>query len=240
MPYTPQPSAGNWIPTPPGFQPALLPQWANLAPFAITSDSQFRPSGLPPLTSSDYTIEFNQVKELGEKNSSARTPEGTEIALFWADGAGTYTPPGHWNQIAQQASLKSGSTLLEDARMFALLNIALADAGIVAWDAKYAYDFWRPVLRGVPVGLKPYYKPVWRNSISFSPSPHAGRGWGAGFRNMQRQSTPQFFQAKTSLTPHDSHNFPNNDGLQSRALPGRCDRKCLGADEKRLRASGVG
>ncbi|MBW4497536.1 MAG: phosphatase PAP2 family protein [Oscillatoria princeps RMCB-10] len=145
VPHTPKTSAGNWIPTPPGFQPALLPQWANLAPFAMTSNSQFRPSEPPPLTSSDYTRELNQVKELGEKNSSARTPEGTEIALFWADGAGTYTPPGHWNQIAQQASLQSGSTLLEDARMFALLNIALADAGIVAWDAKYAYDFWRPV-----------------------------------------------------------------------------------------------
>jgi membrane-associated phospholipid phosphatase len=65
--------------------------------------------------------------------------------LFWADGAGTETPPGHWNSIAQIIAAARGNTLEENARLFALLNIAMADAAICAWDAKYTYHFWRPV-----------------------------------------------------------------------------------------------
>ncbi len=69
----------------------------------------------------------------------------TNIALFWADGGGTSTPPGHWNQIAMDVGLEQGQNLLQNARMMALLNYALADAGIVSWDAKYAYNIWRPI-----------------------------------------------------------------------------------------------
>ncbi|MBW4494493.1 MAG: phosphatase PAP2 family protein [Oscillatoria princeps RMCB-10] len=143
--YAPGTDPGEWEPTPTGFAPALLPQWPNVTPFAMTEGDQFRPDGPPELDSDEYTAELNQVKELGGSNSTARTAEQTEIAQFWADGAGTYTPPGHWNEIAQDVSLQQGSTLAENARLFALLNIAIADAGIVAWDAKYTYDFWRPI-----------------------------------------------------------------------------------------------
>ncbi len=136
---------GNWQPTPPGFQPALLPQWANVEPFTMTQGSQFRPDGPPDLNSAEYALELNQVQALGGKDSLLRTPEQLEIALFWADGAGTYTPPGHWNEISQDIAMRRGSNLLEDARLFALLNLALADAAIVAWDAKYEYNLWRPV-----------------------------------------------------------------------------------------------
>jgi hypothetical protein len=65
--------------------------------------------------------------------------------LFWADGPGTETPPGHWNSIAQSIADGRGNTLEENARLFALLNIAMADAAICAWDAKYTFHFWRPV-----------------------------------------------------------------------------------------------
>src|SRR5262249_12546010 len=61
------------------------------------------------------------------------------------DGGGTYTPPGHWNQIAEEEVFRHGKSLVDDARLFAQLNFALADAGIVAWDAKYHYTFWRPI-----------------------------------------------------------------------------------------------
>ncbi len=67
------------------------------------------------------------------------------IALFWADGVGTETPPGHWNSIGQSIATAQGNTLEENARLFALLNIAMADAAICAWDAKYTFHFWRPV-----------------------------------------------------------------------------------------------
>ena len=85
------------------------------------------------------------MKALGAATGSTRTGDQTQIALFWADGPGTITPPGHWNQIAQQMGAVLGNTLQENARLFALLNLAMADAAICAWDAKDAFNFWRPV-----------------------------------------------------------------------------------------------
>ena len=136
---------GVWVPTPPAFLPYLLPQWGFVVPFGMSSSSQFRPPGPPPLDSQRYAADYEEVKELGAAVGSTRTEGQTEIALFWADGAGTETPPGHWNSIAQIIADTQGNTLEENARLFALLNIAMADAAICAWDAKYAFDFWRPV-----------------------------------------------------------------------------------------------
>jgi membrane-associated phospholipid phosphatase len=136
---------GVWVPTPPAFLPYLLPQWGFVRPFAMNSSSQFRPLGPPSLNSQQYAADYEEVKQLGAAVGSTRTPDQTEIALFWADGAGTETPPGHWNSIAQLISVAQGSTLEENARLFALLNLAMADAAICAWDAKYTFDFWRPV-----------------------------------------------------------------------------------------------
>jgi membrane-associated phospholipid phosphatase len=136
---------GVWIPTPPAFLPYLLPQWGFVAPFGMSSSSQFRPSGPPALDSQQYAADYEEVKQLGAAVGSTRTEDQTEIALFWADGAGTETPSGHWNSIAQTIAAARGNTLEENARLFALLNIAMADAAICAWDAKYTFDFWRPV-----------------------------------------------------------------------------------------------
>ena len=107
--------------------------------------SAFRPSGPPLLDSAKWAADYNEVKEIGSATSATRTAEQTEIALFWADGAGTETPPGHWNRIAHNVGGAAGNTLEENARLFALLNIAMADAAVCAWDSKYAYNFWRPV-----------------------------------------------------------------------------------------------
>jgi hypothetical protein len=136
---------GVWVPTPPAFRPYLLPQWGFVAPFAMNSSSQFRPPGPPSLDSQQYAEDYNEVKELGALVGSTRTEDQSEIALFWADGAGTETPPGHWNSIAQIIADGRGNTLEQNARLFALLNIAMADAAICAWDAKYTFHFWRPV-----------------------------------------------------------------------------------------------
>ena len=136
---------GAWVPTPPAFLPYLLPQWGFVTPFAMSSSSQFRPPGPPSLDSRQYAEDYNEIKALGAAVGSTRTEEQTRIALFWADGAGTETPPGHWNSIAQIIAGAQGNTLEENARLFALLNIAMADAAICAWDAKYTFDFWRPV-----------------------------------------------------------------------------------------------
>jgi len=136
---------GYWIPTPPLMAPFLLPQYGFVAPFAMTSPDQFRSSGPPALSSEEWTAAYNEVKAYGAAVNSLRTPDQSQIAVFWADDAGTETPPGHFNHIARDVAIRAGLTIEQNARLFALLNIALADAGICAWDAKYRYDFWRPI-----------------------------------------------------------------------------------------------
>jgi hypothetical protein len=136
---------GVWQPTPPAFAPYLLPQWGLVTPFVMRSSDQCRPEGPPALDSAQWAAEYNEVKALGAAVGSVRTADQSEIAQFWADGAGTETPPGHWNHIAQNVAATQGNTLEQNARMFALLNLAMADAAICAWDAKYTFNFWRPV-----------------------------------------------------------------------------------------------
>jgi hypothetical protein len=137
--------AGVWVPTPPAFAPYLLPQWGFVAPFAMPTSSFVRPLGPPALGSARWAADYDEVKSLGAAAGSSRTADQSEIALFWADGAGTETPPGHWNTIAQSVATARGTTLVENARLFALLNMAMADAAICAWDAKFNFNFWRPV-----------------------------------------------------------------------------------------------
>jgi hypothetical protein len=135
---------GQWRPTEPMFDVALLPQWATLDPFTMTAPSQFRPPGPPSLDSQAYATAMNEVKSLGAQSGGSRTSEQTAIARFWADGAGTYTPPGHWNLIAEEVAASRGMSISDNARLFAALNLSLADAAITAWDVKYADGFWRP------------------------------------------------------------------------------------------------
>jgi hypothetical protein len=137
--WRPHLSFGNVV------RPALLPLWGRVTPFALTGGSQFRPPVPPALTSVDYALEVLFVQFFGSKNSQYRSRQETEIALFWAYGPATSTPPGHWNQIAQAALRGNRDPLGERARLFALLNIALADACIVSWDCKYQFGLWRPI-----------------------------------------------------------------------------------------------
>jgi membrane-associated phospholipid phosphatase len=145
VPYTPGTDPGDWQPTPPANLAALAPQWRYVTPFAMSSGSQFRPGPPPALDSAEYATAFNEVKRLGSAGSTARTDEQTQIARFWNDGLGTAFAPGYWNRIAQGVAADRGLSLVDDARLFALLNIAAADALISCWDAKYEYNLWRPV-----------------------------------------------------------------------------------------------
>ena len=97
------------------------------------------------MTSQEWADDVNKTLSLGAVNSTTRTADETQIAQFWNDSAGTYTPPGHWNAIAEQVAQQQGDSLAQDARLFAELNIAEGDAAIVAWDAKYTYNTWRPI-----------------------------------------------------------------------------------------------
>ncbi len=91
---------GNWRPTPPMFALPQSPYWRYVDTWVLDAADQFRPAGPPSLTSTEYAAAVNDVKQLGAASSAVRTADQTEIALFWLDGAGTYTPPGHWNEIA--------------------------------------------------------------------------------------------------------------------------------------------
>jgi hypothetical protein len=143
--YTPNNTPGLWRPTPPDFRQALLPQWRYVTPFAIPGTRDFLPAIPPALNSPVYTEAFREVRDLGRRDSNMRTPDQTVIAHFWNDGDGTVTPPGHWNRIAQTVSRQRGLSLADNARLFALLNVSLADAGIVCWEGKFGYSYWRPI-----------------------------------------------------------------------------------------------
>jgi len=179
--YTPSTNLGSWEPTPPALAAPLAPHWGvKVTPFALTSGSQFRPDGPPALDSAKYAEELNYVKEIGKSDSLTRTPDQTAIAKFWANGAGTFTPPGHWNQIAEETATLTGQSLEDSARLFALLNIALADAAISCWDAKYQYNLWRPVtaIRQADTDNNPdtTADPLWTPLITTPPFPEYTSG----------------------------------------------------------------
>ena len=142
--YLPEGSSW-WAPTPPAFAAALLPQWGYVTPWTLRSGKQFRVPAPPPPNSPQYLQSFREVKRLGGSDSAHRTADQSEIALFWNDGPGSATPPGHWQAIAQGLAAAQGLTLHENARLFALLSMIQADAAIVSWDNKYAHSNWRPV-----------------------------------------------------------------------------------------------
>src|SRR5262245_36656138 len=143
-PYVGNTGVGQWRPTPPSNAPGLSPNWPLVTPFAMTSGDQFRPDAPPALTSAEYTAAFNEVKELGSLTSATRTADQTAIARFWLNTFGTATPIGHLNLLAQIVAQQQGNTLEQNARLFAALNIAMADSIISCWDAKYHFNFWRP------------------------------------------------------------------------------------------------
>jgi membrane-associated phospholipid phosphatase len=153
LPYVPGSKPGDWRPT--GSGDAASPNWPGVKPFCMASGSQFRPprpagyqSKTQLLRSAEYAAQVNEVRRLGKRNSPDRTAEQTRIAVFWANDAdGTYKPPGQLFEITKIVSAQRGLDIVENARLFALVALAMGDAALVAWDAKYAtdLDLWRPV-----------------------------------------------------------------------------------------------
>jgi PAP2 superfamily len=166
--YQPSTAADGWRSTANPVAPPVLPNWPGVKPFALNTGSQFRPDGPPDIRSAQFQAELAEVRSLGSINSTTRTADQTEIALFWADGPGSFTPPGHWNQIAQGIATEKHNTLQENARLFALVNIAVADAGIAAWDAKYAYNQFRPI-QGIRFGANDGSSVPWSLDPSWTP-----------------------------------------------------------------------
>jgi hypothetical protein len=158
--WTGSTALGQWRPTPNAPYPGTstngvgYPQFSSMVPWAIESPSQFRPAGPPSLTSAQYARDFNETKTFGSLTSATRTPDQTVSAWFWQIGTASYL----WNHVAISLLHKrhednddppsphaARDRLLEDARLFAALDVAMADAAIGCWDVKYTYNFWRPI-----------------------------------------------------------------------------------------------
>lgn len=146
LPYAPSQAPGKHRVDPLNpTQGYLGANWGQVRPFAITN---FLADSPPALSSAQYETDFNEVKDKGVLVGGTRTPEETTIGLFWAyDGAQKLgTPPRLYNQIVRAIAMQKCNMLKDNARLFALINLAMADAGIQCWYSKYHYEIWRPVL----------------------------------------------------------------------------------------------
>jgi len=165
-------SVGAWRPTPPANAPGAFPQLATITPWVLKRPSQFR---VPPpyaLTSSQYTIDYNEIKIMGVFSGSGRTQDQSDLVIFWNGN-----PPLIWVRIALQLAANHGLTLTENAHLFALMDLAMADGAVAVWDSKYRYLFWRPVT-AIPNGdadgnpatdPDPAWKP-WLDSATGTPN----------------------------------------------------------------------
>jgi hypothetical protein len=148
--YTPGMEPGEWQPTPNPIPadppapddhlPAVLPGWGGVTPFVLSSSRQFMPDGPPTLTSARYARDYHEVQGIGDKDSEVRTPEQEKIARFWYGSS-----PVSWSQIARTVAADQGLDAWEQARVLALVNLAMADGVIAGFETKYLFNRWRPI-----------------------------------------------------------------------------------------------
>lgn len=137
--YVPATGPGAYQFTPP-FDFAAFVNWGAVKPFAIASGSQFRTAAPFALTDPGYTADFNEVKALGEARSTTRTADQTQIARFWLENT-----PLSWQRIAMQLAADKRLDGWDQMRLYAVLQVAEADAYVASFDSKYFYRFWRPI-----------------------------------------------------------------------------------------------
>jgi PAP2 superfamily len=199
--YTPKSGPGVYQLTPPAFAPVVLPHWDGVTPFLLKSGDQFQAAGPPALDSAEFAKDLNEVKTLGAKNSSTRTRDQTDAARFWTV-SGIVTD----NEVARQLSTQKGLNVVENARLFALLNMAGADAYIACWHAKYRYNYWRPVtaIRSADSagnsGITP--DPAWEPLLPTPAHPEYPSGH-ACFAGATERVLQEFFGDKASFSLTD-------------------------------------
>ncbi len=145
-PYVPGDGAGVWFPQP--GQSAWGPGWGTVTPFSIGNTQPYVDAlpSIPALTSQAYTDAFNMLKDYGGQTSVLRTDDQEDIGLFWGyDRPSMGPPPVLFNRNVEDISSQAGNTPEENARLFAMTSVAMADAAIAAWDAKFEDNFWRPI-----------------------------------------------------------------------------------------------
>ena len=161
---------GVWRPTPPANLAMAVPWLGQVVPFALTRPSQFRSDPPPALTSREYTRDYDEIKAVGTLNNSSRTPDQTDVAHFYAGNT-----PVIWNRALRDITVAHVDNIADSSRLFALVEIAVADALISSWNDKTHYVFWRPITAiregdndGNPDTIG---DPVWQSLITTPPYP---------------------------------------------------------------------
>ena len=138
--FNPKPGAGRYRPTYPHNLPAILPQWGGVTPFVLKGLAGLETKGPPAPGSAEYLRDFEEVKSVGARDSKTRTPDQTAAAIFWT--VQTAVP---WHAAARAAATTKGNSVIENARLFAMLSMATADSQIVCFAEKYKHVHWRPI-----------------------------------------------------------------------------------------------
>jgi PAP2 superfamily len=159
----------EYRPTPPDFTPAFMPQWGKVQPFVLASPGQFRPVPPPAIGSEAYARDLEEVRAIGSETSVTRTPEQSQIAKYWYESS-----VQGWNRIAREIAIDRKLDAWDAARFYALVNVAMADGFIAGFDAKYQYNFWRPItaIRVLEPGDgHPADEPGWSSFLVTPPVP---------------------------------------------------------------------
>jgi hypothetical protein len=216
VPYTPPVGPGFYQKTPPAFAPPLTPWLGHMEPFTMASAAQFFPDeGPTPLDSQEWIDDYNQTKSLGALNSTVRTPEQTEIGLFWTEHTGQQYARA-FRKLATERELSTSDT----ARLMAMLWAGYADAGIGCWNAKFSFSFWRPVTAIRIGGGNPALvaDPNWSPLANTPAHPEypAAHGCATGVVSTILADffgTPNLQFSVDSLVTHTTHNFTSTAEL---------------------------
>lgn len=157
MDYALRQGPGRWQPTLPANAPMALPQWAEVTPFVLKSAAEIVAKGPPALDSAQYAKDLDEVRRLGARDSRERTGDQTAAAIFWV--INTTVP---WNAAARATATAKGTSVIDNARIFAMMNMAGADAYSASWAVKKQFDFWRPVtaIRNAAENPDPNWEPL--------------------------------------------------------------------------------
>jgi hypothetical protein len=216
FPYTPPVGLGFYQRTPPAFAAPLTPWLGQMVPFTMTGPAQFFPDeGPTPLDSQDWIDDYNETKTLGALNSVERTPEQTEIGLFWTEHTGQ-----QYARAFRRLATEKGLNTSDTARLMAMLWAGYADAGIGCWNAKFFFSFWRPVTAIRAGGGNPALTgdPNWTPLANTPAHPEypAAHGCATGAVSTILANffgTPNLQFSVDSLVTHTTHSFNSTDDL---------------------------
>ena len=232
--YIPKIDPGQWRRTPPFFRPPEQPHWPNVKFFCLASIKPFLPPPPPEPESMQYVNAVKEVKIWGAKQSPLRTKLQTKIAEFWKGFSYTSTPPGHWNEIAHSLARLKNLSILEESRLFALLNLSMADAGIVAWESKYHYHLWRPIHAIRHAGQFPATKhlidPNWEPLLETPPHPEyiSGHGAYSGAASLMMELFFETDQVEFSVSAPNLPGFTRSFDSFQKCAQEICDSRLFG------------